>query len=344
MINRPLDSILETIGNTPTLRVRGDGRGDVFLKLEQFNGGGSVKDRIALGMVDAAEASGLLKPGMTIIESSSGNTAIGLAMIAAVRGYRMVAVCDRHLPAGKRRKLHGLGADIVFLPDTPEGEDTVEIRIAIAKKLTELVPGSVTLLQFDNLVNRETHYRTTGQEIWRDLEGRLDACVVASGTCGTVSGVGQALKEKDPSIRIVGVEPEGSILFGGKPGRYLVQGGGLSFIPGNLDRSVVDAGIKVSDADAFSAARTLAVTHGVMVGGTGGMVVHACLEIAAELGRDSRVVGVIPDSGDRYIDSMYDDGWLAQHEVVLTAPVRPSIAGMSEAARELGCVVNDVGP
>lgn len=334
-------NILAAIGNTPLVRLNKlpAGSASIYLKLEQMSAGGSVKDRIAQGMIEDAEASGRLRPGMTIIESSSGNTAIGLAMIAAVKGYRMVAICDRFLPGGKRWKLRSYGADIVFLPATAEGLDTVELRIQIASELAAKVPNAITLLQYDNLANRDTHYRTTGQEIWRDTEGAVDACVMAVGTCGTVSGVGRALKEKNPKVRIVGVEPVGSIIFGGDPGTYLVQGGGLSFIPRNLDREVIDEAMKVRDEDTFTAARRLALEEGIMVGGTGGAVTFAAKQVAERLGPGACVVGVIPDSGDRYLDTMYSDDWLSGH--AMPVPPHSPPPGLDAAVREIGCSVNE---
>jgi cysteine synthase len=313
---------------------------ELLVKLEQFNAGGSVKDRIALNMVDKAERSGVLKPGMTIIESSSGNTAIGLAIISAVRGYKLVAICDRHLPLTKRLKLRAYGAHVVFLPDTPEGFDTVELRIEISKRLSGRIPGSITLLQYDNLTNREAHYFTTGQEILSDVGGHLDACVVPMGTCGSVSGIGRALKDHDARIKVYGVEPRGSVLFGGEPAYYLVQGGGLSFIPKNLDRSVIDAGIKVADADSFTTARLLSLREGLMLGGSGAMAVFVGLRLTREMGRGRKVVVMAPDSGDRYIDSIYSDDWLRSHQVPTKSFETEAEPEVSEAAAAEGCSVN----
>jgi cysteine synthase len=338
------DCILDLIGNTPVVRlqkmVRPKGA-EVYLKLEQFNAGGSVKDRIALAMVNDAEQRGALKPGMTIIESSSGNTAIGLAIICAVRGYKLVAICDRYLPLTKRNRLRAYGAQIVFLGETAEGLDTVELRIEISKRLSERVPDSMTLLQYDNPCNREAHYRTTGREILRVFGGQLDACVVPVGTCGSVSGIGRALKEHDAGIKVYGVEPVGSILFGGEPGPYFVQGGGLSFIPKNLDRSVIDAGFKVSDADAFTTARLLARKEGIMIGGSGAMAVFVGLRLAAEMGPSGKVVVVAPDSGDRYIDCVYSDDWLRSHQLPTDAFETQADPAIRDAAADLGCSVND---
>lgn len=334
------ESILELTGLTPLVRLRRppeEARADIFLKLELTNAGGSVKDRIAHWMVEEAETSGRLRPGMTIVESSSGNTAIGLAIIAAIRGYRLIAVCDRFLPPGKRHKLHAYGAAIAFLPETPEGEDTVELRIEVAKRIISQVPGAITLDQYDNRANRECHLRTTGPELLEDMGGNLDACVVAMGTCGSISGVGAALKAMRKEILVIGVEPVGSVIFGGQPGRYLVAGGGLSFVPGNLDRGVVDRAVKVSDLDAFLAARDLARTEGIMAGGSGGMVVKVCRDLAMELGPGRRIAGILPDSGDRYLDSIYSDAWMEAHGLPLPAPCGWAAPAILAAIEKEGC-------
>jgi cysteine synthase len=306
-------SIAAMIGNTPVYRVQRwkSGSAELYLKLEQFNPGGSIKDRTAYGMIRQAERDGVLRPGIRIIESSSGNTAIGLAMLGCERGYAVTAICDRHLPAGKKARLLAFGADIVFLPQTPSGMDTVELRIAVANSLAGSTPNCISLGQYSNSANPEIHYETTGPEIWEAMDGRIDAVVAAVGTCGTISGVGRYLKEKDSKIQIVGVEPEGSIIFGGEDRRYLIQGGGLSFIPSILNRAVIDAGRKVSDAAAIGAAHEFARQEGWMIGGTGGLVVHALGQLAGEL-PGARLVGIIPDGGERYLDTLYDQPWLVQ--------------------------------
>ena len=218
----------------------------VYLKMEQFNPGGSVKDRTALGMLSYEERRCRLRPGMTIVESSSGNTAIALAVLGKEKGYNVVAVCDRHLPSAKRARLRAVGASIVFLPETPVGMDTVQLRIAVANRISEEVESAITLGQYSHPGNPDIHYRTTGPEIWTELDNDVAAIVVAVGTCGTIAGVGRWAKERDPRTMVVGVEPEGSVIFGGVPGRYLVQGGGLDFVPPIYDPAVVDVGLKIS--------------------------------------------------------------------------------------------------
>lgn len=311
------------VGSTPLYRTRHlSARADVeiYLKLEYFNPGGSIKDRTALYMIEGAEQAGSLRPGMTIIESSSGNTAIGLSMLASERDYGVVAICDRHLPATKRARLAAYGARIVFLPYTPPGMDTVELRIALANRLAANVPDAITLGQYTNPANVDAHYHGTGPEILAAL-GAIPSVVVASvGTCGTISGVGRALKEFDQGVRIVGVEPVGSVIFGGSDATYYVQGGGLSFVPPILDRSVIDFGLKVSDADAIAAAHEFARREGIMVGGTGGLVLHALRSLSAEMSNGQCLVGIIPDAGDRYMDTLYNDAWLLGHGF---APLNP---------------------
>lgn len=336
-------SHVEMIGNTPIYQVRRwrAGGATLHLKLEQFNPGGSVKDRTAWGMLRDLERAGRLCPGMRLIESSSGNTAIGLAILGAQRGYPVTAICDRHLPGAKRARLLAFGADIVFLPETPVGVDTVELRIALADYLARIVPNCISPGQFSNTSNPAIHYETTGPEIWRDMGGRIDALVASVGTCGTISGVGRYLKEQSPAVRIIAVEPKGSVIFGGEHRPYLVQGGGLSFVPRTLDRSVIDEARKVSDADAIRAAHEVAQYEGWMLGGTGGLVAHVLGELAIELGPGRRVVGIIPDAGERYLDTVYDPSWLARegfHSFDRRAARADS--DLAAAVQSVGCSLN----
>lgn len=340
---RTSSSVANLIGRTPLVRLRRFrvGGASLFLKLEQFNPGGSIKDRTALGMILRAEEDNVLRPGMCIVESSSGNTAIGLAMLGIDRGYATTAICDRHLPAAKRARLTALGASIVFLPETPPGMDTVELRIAVATHLAQNVPGCVSLGQYSNPANPEIHYWTTGPEIWASLDGAVDAVVIAVGTCGTISGVGRFLKERDPRISVIGVEPQGSVIFGGHDEPYFIQGGGLSFSPSILDRSIIDEGRKVSDADAIGAAHELARADGWMVGGTGGLVAHVLGQLSSELGPGRNVVGVIPDAGERYLDTLYSQHWLQSHRFDDgKASGRGDHSEIAAAVRAIGCSLN----
>jgi cystathionine beta-synthase len=339
------DSVEKMIGNTPLFKLRRTGVAgpNLILKLEQFNPGGSIKDRTALAMIRAAENQGLLRPSMRIIESSSGNTAIGLAMLSIERGYRVTAICDRHLPLTKRARLFALGADIVFLPETPVGMDTVELRIQVANQLAKTVPNAISLGQYSNPANPDIHYQTTGPEIWQELGGKLRAVVMAVGTCGTITGVGRYLKERDPSIRIIGAEPVGSEIFGPERGPYLIQGGGLSFIPSILDSSVIDEGWKVRDADAIAAIHELAVNEGWAIGGTGGLVIHVLKAIAENFGPDDNLVGIIPDAGERYLDTIYFEPWLEEHGMHrLTKDPDDSDPETVAAVKAIGCSLNEI--
>jgi cystathionine beta-synthase len=334
----------DLIGNTPLvqLRHRGSPGGPrVCLKMEQFNPGGSVKDRTALGMLRYEERRGSLHSGMTIVESSSGNTAIGLAILAQARGYRVIAICDRHVPMVKRSRLRAFGADIVFLPETPVGLDTVELRIAVADRLSLELDGAITLGQYSHPGNPEIHSETTGPEIYESVKGDVAAVVAAVGTCGTISGVGRALKDRDPRIQVIGVEPEGSVIFGGPPGRYLVQGGGLSFVPSIFDRSIVDEGLKISDEEAIGALHELALLEGWLLGGTAGLVIAALRRIAPRFGPRDTIVGIVPDAGDRYIDTLFDTGWLEERGIASQGGGDGPDDAARAAVDELGCSFAD---
>jgi cystathionine beta-synthase len=310
--------------------------------MEQFNPGGSVKDRTALGIIEYEERTGRLTPGMTIIESSSGNTAIGLSILAKARGYRVIAVCDRHLPAVKRARLRAFGADTVFLPDTPVGLDTVQLRIRLAEHLAAELPGAITLNQYSNPGNPAIHYRMTGPEIWTALEGNVSAVVAAVGTCGTISGVGRYLKEQNPDLLIAGAEPKGSVIFGGEPGPYLVQGGGLSFVPPNFHTSSVDVGFQIPDRETFSWVRDTADQEGWMLGGTGGLVMAGIHRVVSEFGSGDTIVGIIPDAGDRYAETLFDEGWIARHAGPRRTERVPSHDPLTMLANDLGCSVNRI--
>ncbi|MFZ0122280.1 MAG: cysteine synthase family protein [Pseudonocardiaceae bacterium] len=314
----------------------------VYLKMEQFNPGGSVKDRTALGMLSYEERRCRLRPGMTIVESSSGNTAIALAVLGKEKGYNVVAVCDRHLPSAKRARLRAVGASIVFLPETPVGMDTVQLRIAVANRISEEVESAITLGQYSHPGNPDIHYRTTGPEIWTELDNDVAAIVVAVGTCGTIAGVGRWAKERDPRTMVVGVEPEGSVIFGGVPGRYLVQGGGLDFVPPIYDPAVVDVGLKISDADALGAVQAVGATEGWMIGGTGGLVVSGIRRILSDFGPADAVVGIIPDGGDRYVDTLFNAAWLRASGMGQPVPDDPLDGDTPAAAAALGCSVNRI--
>lgn len=299
-------NILELIGNTPLMELgrfsRAKGLSSPLVaKLEYFNPAGSVKDRVALSLVEDAERRGVLGQGGTIIEPTSGNTGIGLAMVATVRGYRLILTMPETMSVERRKLLKALGAEIVLTP----GAEGMSGAIAEAERLKESISGAVILQQFENPANVEAHRRTTAQEIWRDADGKIDIFVACVGTGGTVTGIGSVLKEKNPSVRIVAVEPASSpVLSGGKPGAHKIQGIGAGFVPKIYDSSVVDEVVAVEDADAFQASRDLARTEGVLVGISSGAALHAAAEMALRPeNAGKRVVVLLPDTGERYLST-----------------------------------------
>jgi len=319
-----VDSLLDLIGNTPLVRlsrtldgVGADGRGPLVLaKVEYLNPGGSVKDRIASRMIEAAEASGELQPGGTIVEPTSGNTGVGLAMVAQEKGYRCVFVCPDKVSEDKRNVLRAYGAEVVVCPTAvpPEHPDSyynVSDRLASQ-------PGAWKPDQYSNQHNPRSHYETTGPEIWRQTEGRVTHFVTGMGTGGTISGVGRYLKEQNPAIQVIGADPSGSVYSGGTGRPYLVEGVGEDFWPETYDRGVADRVIEVSDADSFTFTRRLAREEAMLVGGSSGMAAFAAAQLARELhgtpeGDDAVVVVLLPDSGRGYLTKVFNDDWLAQY-------------------------------
>ena len=307
------DSVLSLVGDTPLLRLHriteGLGR-EVLAKCEFMNPGGSLKDRIGVRMLLEAEAEGRIQPGDTLIEPTSGNTGIGLALAAAVRGYRMIITMPEKMSHEKQVVLEALGAEIVRTP-TEAAWDAPESHIGVAKKLNCEIPNSHILDQYSNPNNPRAHEEGTGREILQQTEGKLDAVVIAAGTGGTITGVARTLKKHDGNILIVGVDPEGSILAGPGPIRsYKVEGIGYDFIPEVLDRSLVDRWIRSNDADSFRIARRLIREEGLLVGGSSGAAVGAALQVAAELPEGSRVVTILPDSIRNYLTKFVDDEWM----------------------------------
>jgi cystathionine beta-synthase len=311
--------ILHTIGRTPLVQFNNITKGIrplVAGKVEFFNPGGSVKDRIGVGIIGDAVERGLLEPGGTIVESTSGNTGIGLALAAAVMGYRAVFTMPDKMSEEKIRLLEALGAEVITCP-TAVPPDSEESYYSVAKRIVESTPNSILADQYFNPLNPEAHYRTTGPEIWNDTNGRVSCFVAGIGTGGTISGVGRFLKEKNPSVTIVGVDPEGSILreffHTGKVGEarpYLVEGIGEDIIPGAFDPRYVDDVVTVSDEDSFRMARRLAREEGMMVGGSCGAAVTGAFHVAKKLDEDSVVVVLLPDSGERYLSRFHSEGWM----------------------------------
>ncbi len=308
------NTILGTIGNTPLVRLNktvSSSDATLYAKLEWFNPGGSIKDRPAINMIEDAEQLGILKPNSVIVESSSGNLSTALAMAGVIKGYKVVCVCDQHLPKSIQNKLHAYGAETEFIPDRfPLGYDTAKARFEFAKKLVEKIPNAVMLNQYDNPANANAHYKTTGQEIWEQTDGKVDAVVVSVGTCGTATGVARALKERKEEIKIIAADPIGSILFGGKPAPYFQEGAGNIFYPRNRKPELIDQVFKVSDQDAFDTAHALAREEGLLVGASAGGVVFVALGAAREMGVGKVVVAVLPDSGEKYLDTVYSEEWI----------------------------------
>lgn len=302
------NKLTELVGNTPLLALnkfaasKGIAEGSVIAKVEYFNPAGSVKDRIALAMVEDAEQKGILKPGATIIEPTSGNTGVGLAFVSAVKGYKLILTMPDSMSVERRNLLKAYGARLELTP----GKDGMKGAIAKAESLKAETPGAVILQQFENLANPEKHYRTTGEEIWKDTDGQVDIFVAGVGTGGTVSGVGKLLKEKNPNVKIVAVEPASSpVLSGGAPGPHKIQGIGAGFVPKTFNRSVVDQIVTVENDDAIRTGRQLAQTEGLLVGISSGAAAFAASELAKlPENKGKKIVALLPDTGERYLSTI----------------------------------------
>jgi cystathionine beta-synthase len=310
------ESILDAIGKTPLVRLSrlgADVSAQIVAKVEALNPGGSIKDRIALGLIEGAERDGRLKPGGTVVEPTSGNTGAGLAIVALLKGYRVIAVMPDKMSREKIDLLRAYGAEVVVAPtDVPP--DSPESYYRVADRLTEEIPGAFQPNQYMNQANPGAHYETTGPELWDQTGGRLTHFVAGVGTGGTITGAGRYLKERNPAIEVIGADPVGSIFSGGPVKPYLVEGVGEDFWPETFDPSVVDRYVTVSDRDSFLATRRLAHSEGILGGGSSGMAVHAALEVAQDIMDPAAMIAVIlPDGGRSYLSKLYNDAWMRQY-------------------------------
>src|SRR6516225_9149675 len=313
------ESILQSIGWTPLVRLRrlADGvPATVAVKVESLNPGGSVKDRVGLAMINEAEHRGWLRPGGTIIEATAGNTGVGLAMVAAVKGYRCIFVLPDKMSNEKIALLKAYGADVVITP-TSVAPDSPDSYNGVADRLAREIPGAWRPNQFTNLANPEIHYRTTGHEIWEQTEGKITAFVAGVGTGGTISGVARYLKERNPDVKIVGADPEGSVLSGGAPKPWKVEGIGEDLVPKTFNSQLIDEWVRVTDAESFRTARDLARLEGILVGGSSGCALAAALRYARRLTAEHLVVALVCDTGRNYLSKFFDDDWLAENNLEL---------------------------
>ncbi len=319
------DNILDTIGHTPLVRLRKVTEGcvaPILAKVEFFNPGGSVKDRIGVAMVDAAERDGSLKPGGTIVECTSGNTGVGLALVAAVRGYRAVFVMPDKVSSEKIYLLKAYGAEVVITP-TAVAPDSPESYYSVAKRIAAERPGAYLMNQYHNPHNPEAHYRSTGPEIWEQTQGRITHFIAGPGTGGTISGTARFLKEKNPKVQVIGADPVGSILrhyketgelIEGHP--YKIEGVGEDMIPGALDFGVIDRILSCSDRDGLNMARRLAREEGVFVGGSSGMATWVAIQVAKAAKPEDLVVVLLPDTGERYLTKVHNDDWMRDNHLL----------------------------
>jgi cystathionine beta-synthase len=336
------DNILQAIGATPLVRlqrVSAHLSPAIYAKVESLNPGGSAKDRVALRMVEQAESEGLLRPGGAVIEATAGNTGLGLAMVSAVRGYRCIFVLPDKMSQDKVRLLRAYGAEVVITPSNVP-PDSPESYNGVADRLAREIPNAWRAGQFSNLANPLAHYESTGPEIWEQSEGRVTVFVATVGTGGTLSGTGLYLKERNPRIRVIGADIEGSILSGGAPAPWLVEGIGEDFVPSTLNAQVLDEWIRVSDADSFLTARKVAREEGILLGGSSGTALSAALSYAQRCSPDDYIVALCPDTGRNYLSKMYDDQWMAQKGILQKEPEKATADDLLKALDREGKLIH----
>jgi cystathionine beta-synthase len=335
---REYPSVIDLVGDTPIVRldrIGADVAPTILAKLEYLNPGGSVKDRIGLAMIEAAEREGKLRPGGTIVEPTSGNTGVGLAIAAALKGYRCIFVMPDKMSQEKISMLRAYGAEVVITPTAVE-HDSPESYYSVSSRLAEEIPGGFKPDQYSNMANPDAHYEVTGAEIWEQTGGEINAIMISVGTGGTISGVGRYFKERNPEVLIIGVDPEGSV-YTAKDEKdvhpYLVEGIGKDTWPRTMDPDVVDEWVRVSDRDSFQVARRLAREEGLLVGGSGGSTVWAALELAKRFGPEATILTMIPDSGRSYMSKFYDDNWMLEHGFVERRVPLPTVEALLSSKR-----------